>query len=144
MIILQSYSKAELSNQNQTGCGESLKHANHIFSYRIGKNIPKDRIVSLLWEGNFCGRFTGDKEWIIVAWNGEGFVLLEHVYQNITQKLKNYKNFTNEQAVNLLIKEEAVQKFLNEYPKCTKCESIVFKLEDDQPVNICFMCYKKQ
>ena len=67
MIILQPYSKAELSNPNQIGCGESLKHGNKLFFYRLGKNIPKDRIVSLLWEGDFCGRATGDKEWIIVT-----------------------------------------------------------------------------
>ena len=76
-------------------------------------------------------------------WNKEGFVLLEHVYQDIAQKLKNYKNLTKKQAISLLIKEETMQKCLNEYPKCTKCGSIVFTLEDEQSKDTCFRCYKK-
>lgn len=128
-----------------TGCGEGIDYGQNTYYYIVGKRVPKDKVVSLSYEGCFCGRVHGEKEYIIVTWDGNDFVLLEHVYyEGVKKRLQRFRGLTPLEAIALVAEEERKhQEMLDAMPKCKICKtenSIL--IYDDQPRDVCTTCFK--
>lgn len=127
------------------GHGEGLTWATGTFYYKTAKHIPKDKPASLVQESCYRGRQNGDKDWIIVAWDGSGFVVLEHVFSDVRKAMLNYKGLSTLQAIEKA--QEKEKKWQEEYdalPNCKKCDrkaGIIF--HDNQPRDICSECFSK-
>lgn len=125
------------------GHGEGLHYNKKDYYYRHGCRIPKDKIVHLTYEGGYCGRQVGDKEYIIVAWDGKEFSVLEHLYSDVRLKLDRFKNLTPAMGIDLVRSE---QKKLEEdwarRPKCI-CGRPLIMFQDDQPKDQCINCYEQ-
>lgn len=129
------------SEPGRTGRGQSIKWHNGYYYYRIGCYIPKNKAVSLVHESGYCGRQNGDKDWIIVAWNGENFSVLEHVMIGLRKELSKYKGMTAEEAIDHMEaleakREDEWKKVMEKFPKCVKCGSPFIQLYDE----ICCKC----
>ncbi len=123
------------------GHGEGLKFGGQIYFYRVGKWVPKDKVVSLVHEGNWCGRQRGDREWIIVAWDCPDFVVLAHVHSGVSEALARFKGLSVAEAVKLVEDEMVVrQKEIEKTPKCSKCGRRIIRLEAEQLADECFSC----
>lgn len=153
------FSKVEMTIEavpNQTGIeghGEGCyfppnqKHS-QAYYYTVGKNVPKTKAALLKWEGNWSGRQNGDKAWIVVAWNGKDFSVLEHIHHYGTREVfSKYKGMTSEQAIKFAEEAEARRvadhhAFMAKFPKC-KCGKVALLLQDDQPKDMCMECFRK-
>lgn len=125
------------------GHGEGLKYQNNAYYYRTAKPIPKNKPAVLKWEGNWCSRQHGDVEYIIVAFNGKKFVVIEHEYPGSLQlKFKRVKNLSCEKAISLS-KEIFEKNKLRFYTSCKHCKGNVIVLEDKQPKDVCLDCFRK-
>ena len=123
------------------GHGEGISYNGKSYYYRDGKRIPKNKVASLMWEGNWCGRVHGDKEYIFVAWNGKSFTVLSHEYSYI----RKYNKMLPEDAILLKERElKRIEEDIARMPKCKKCGSIAYVFEEDQKNNECLTCYSKR
>lgn len=127
------------------GCGQCVELDGKWYYYRSPYFIPKDKPALLTWEGNYCSRQNGDKEHLIVAFNGKNFTVLQHVYPGgVKEAMAKYKGLTNEEAVALKHKEmEKAQKEYDAMPKC-KCGRIILIFEEDQRKDECVACFEKR
>lgn len=128
------------------GHGQGLKHDTQTYYYRVGKLVPRDKIVHLTYEGAYMGRVHGEKEYIVVAFDGEQFRVLEHVsYYGVKDVLQKFKGMTNAEAIAAVvaIREEIAAKFAA-LPKC-KCGNqagIIF--DERQKKDECLTCMNKR
>ncbi len=128
-----------------SGLGEGLYYQGKAFYYRVGKHIPKTHVVHLTSEDNYCGRQKGDFEYIIVAWDGTFFVVLDHVFfVGIRDKLKEYKGLSCKEAIALVEARYAkLQAYVDARPKCA-CGHGIILFHDDQRRDECSTCYDKR
>lgn len=79
------------------GHGQGLLYNGQAFFYASEIDIPKDRVISLVREGNR----KSDRSWLIVAWDEGhgGFRLLETVDRDLMHRIRPYRGLTAEQAV---------------------------------------------
>ena len=79
------------------GHGQGVIYNGHAFYYACEIDIPKDRVVSLVREGNRHS----SRSWLIVAWDEGhgGFRLLEIVDRDLMHRIRPYKDLTVEQAL---------------------------------------------
>lgn len=131
------------NSQGIEGHGEGLEYAGETFWYRVGKHIPKDKPVSVSAEHTWLGRCNGIKEWLILAWNGESFTVLEHVDSGLREEMKKYKGLSCEEAIE---KAKELKRERNAWketaPVCRVCNSYMIVFEDDQPDDLCLKCWK--
>lgn len=126
------------------GCGEGVLYGGDDFFYRAGKHIPKDKVVHLTWEGNWCGRENGEKSYLIVAFNGTDFTVLEHVlYVGVQKSMKRFKGLSCAEAI-ALVEQEDVERERRDaaMPRCA-CGGILLLLDNDQPSGICYSCWRE-
>ena len=123
------------------GHGEGISYKDKCYYYRDGKRIPKNKVASLMWEGNWCSRIHGDKEYVYLAWNGKSFTILSHEYSYI----RKYNKMLPEDAI--LLKERELKKIEEDnkkLPKCKKCGKIAIVLEEEQDDKECLICFNKR
>jgi hypothetical protein len=132
-------------SKGSTGCGQSLKYGNQIYHYRSPHFIPKDKPAILMYEGNYCGRVNGDKEYLIVAFNGKNFTVLEHHYPGEAKRaMERFKGLTNEEAIALVQGEwDERQREYDAAPKC-KCGRLILRFETEQRDDECIACFEKR
>ena len=125
------------------GCGECLAWQGTGYYYRVGKHVPKDKVVHLTNETNYCGRQRGDFDYIVVAWDGATFRLLEHCYAGLRRVMEKYKSLTPSEAIAQKQAELAANRAaLDAALKC-KCGAPVILLDDDQPAGVCCKCFEQ-
>lgn len=123
------------------GHGEGIKYNNKYYFYRDGKKIPKNKVASLIWQGNYCGRINGDVEYIYVAWNGDSFTVLSHEYSYS----RKYNKLLPADAI--LLRQRELKKLdedLAKMPRCKVCNGIAYIFEKDQNKDECLSCFKKR
>ena len=127
----------------QEGCGEGLRYNDNNYYYINERSIPKNKPALLTWEGHWGGRQHGDKEHIIVAWNGKAFVVLEHVYPgHAREKFREYKGVSCLAAIDKRQKnDEENKRWLDNLPKC-HCGRPAILFDDKQPAGVCLMCFR--
>lgn len=126
-----------------TGCGESLCYGRIDYHYRVGKHVPRDRVVHLTNESNYCGRQRGDFDYIVVAWDGVAFRLLEHCYDGLRRVMEKYEKLTPSEAIAKKQSELTENHVaLDALVKCG-CGQSVLLLDDDQPAGVCFKCFRR-
>lgn len=86
------------------GRGNGVKYKD-LYYYYGESEIPKDKPAILKWEGSVHG----DKEWIIIAWDGQKFVFLEHVYSDVNGMMKKYKGLF---AIDAIKKRQEEQRMI--------------------------------
>lgn len=122
-----------------------MEYNSHYYFYRVGCWVPKDKIVHLTYEGGYCGRVNGDKEQIIVTWDGSDFVVLDHAYGgDLRTKMARFKGLTPAEGIALVQKEEQErQAYLDSLTKCKYCgERAGIRFENDQPDDVCLECFQ--
>jgi len=132
------------STDTSIGHGEGITWNNKTYYYRNELEIPKDKVVYLRWEGNYAGRQIGEKEWIIVVWDKEGFLLLEHLHYDVRGSMSKYKGKSAEQAISIITELNATQtamSFMGLKPSCHLCGKPVVKVCSSQPTDECYECY---
>jgi hypothetical protein len=131
--------------KGSTGCGQSLKYGSQFFHYRTPCFIPKDKPAMLMYEGNYCSRQHGDKEYLIVAFNGKNFTVLEHHYPGKAKEaMKRFVGLTNEEAIALVQGEwDERQRQYDEHPKC-KCGGLLIVFHEEQRADECSSCFDKR
>jgi hypothetical protein len=138
MQILNQSIDPFLSRPGIQGHGQGLNYKDKWYYYAGEKNVPKDK-PAIKWEGNWAGRVCGEKEWIIVAWNSENFVLLDHTYCGIRELKLKYNRLLAIQAIERKNQEEIkLQKERDAMPKCKKCGKPY--LEFGQKSGLCIKC----
>jgi len=127
------------------GHGEGVKYKDKYYYYRVGRRIPKNKVSSLMYEGGYAGRVHGERDYIIVAWNGKAFVVLKVSGEGfIREDMKKFKNKSVEEAIEIVEEAERKQKeWRDSFPKCKHCGEFAFVLEDDQPNDVCSECHEK-
>lgn len=116
----------------------------HLYFYETAKFIPKDRVVYVTSEGSYRGRVHGDKDYMIIAWNGTDFTVLEHMLPGeLRAAMKKYRGMAPDWAIILQqhIRDEQ-QAILDARPKCA-CGKPCIALYDDQPDGVCCECFLK-
>lgn len=141
MQVLSELVAPFFSSLGIEGHGEGIKYKNHYYYYRGEKRIPKNKPACLKWEGHWAGRVHGEKEWIIVAWNGQEFILLDHIYGNINYTMTKYKGLSAIDAIKKTQAEETErQRQLDAMEKCKKCGKP--RINFGQAKGLCVSCDK--
>lgn len=127
------------------GCGQALNYNGQFFHYRTPCFIPKDKPAMLMYEGNYCSRQHGDKEYLIVAFNGKSFTVLEHHYPGRAKEaMKRFLGLTNQEAIDLVQGEwDERQRQYDAAPKC-KCGALLIKFLNEQRDDECSSCCEKR
>lgn len=133
-------------SQGIEGHGEGVEYNGITYYYPLaGKHIPKNKVVALKHEGNFCHRIHGDKQYLIVCYDGqENLVLVDTVVSGSIQKeLRRYKGLPLIiDALELVNKVRTdVQEALDKVPDCVQCGGKVLLLDELQPRDTCFTCF---
>jgi len=127
------------------GIGQGVEHNHEFYYYHVNKYIPRDRAVAVRSESNYCGRQHGDIGFIIIAWDGEEFRVIERPSPGkVQEKLKKFKGMTAQQAIDLAMEEE--RKLIAEEaarPKCRGGQNLML-FEKDQRPDECLTCYHKR
>jgi hypothetical protein len=134
-----------ISHPGVQGHGEALKYKGRWYYYRGESLIPKNCVSQLKWEGNWAGRQVGEKDWIIVCWDGSTWICLDHTSFDIKDRMKKYKGKSPIEAIQMIKDEEQKEtERLAALPKCKECKKpIQFRMYDNQPRNICCNCFKQ-
>jgi hypothetical protein len=129
------------------GHGEGFTYLDRDYYYRCGCDIPKDRAVIVASEDDPCGRVRGTREYMVVAWDKDAFVLLDFSpLKGAKEMLAPYIDMTAEQAIawtkRLYEKRELHRK---KQWFCVDCQKLVdmydFKLRC--PADHCYECHSK-
>ena len=147
METVQVKYPAEPATSGSEGCGQGVDYQGKLYFYRTGKDIPKNKVAMLTWEGFYCGNMNGEKEWIIVAWNGKDFTVLEYVFSNVREEMKKYKGKTPEECIALRTAivehdEKKHKEWVASLTPCRICGKGVLVLEDDQADDECYDCHR--
>ena len=135
--------KVQATIQPNDEVGQGTEYESNEYHYRAGKIIPKNKAAALRWEGNWFGRSHGEVRYIIVAWNGKDFTVLESISGGIRKDMYKYKGISSEQAITLAEKHEKSAKAeWDAVPKCCKCKKPVVVLMKGQPNDICILCFE--
>lgn len=131
--------------------GEYVVYEGREFFAPAGRCIGRDRVVSLRWEGHYCGRVHGEREFILVAFNGTDFTVLEWAQSgHVREALAKYRGMTCAEAIT---HAQALQdaedrkraEFQARLPRCKVCSQPFIVFEDDLPDGICSReCLEKQ
>jgi hypothetical protein len=147
-VILQSVYEPVPKGNGSEGHGEGVEYEDTTYYYRVGKYIPKGKVVSLVHEGNFCGRENGEKDYIIVGYIGDDIVLIDtmpYACGSIRERMKEFKGLSVKECLELIEKErKEKEKEADGLPKCSICGKIALVLESDQGANECGSCYEKR
>ena len=147
MKYLTIYSKAEPTIQGvQEGCGESVEYNGKIYHYyAAGRAIPKNKICIMRYEGFFCGRINGDKDYLLICYDKDGrLVLLDNCPLGLKEAKSRFKGLTTEEAIQLSIKNQMhIEKMISERTPCSQCRAGVLLLADHQPYDMCYSCFSK-
>lgn len=141
---LQVSIPASPATNTAEGHGEGISWNNKTYYYRSDKEIPRDKVVYLKWEGNYAGRQIGEKEWIIVVWDKEGFLLLEHLHYDVRGAMSKFRGKSAEQAIKIVTDLNATQNamsYLGLKETCHLCGKPVVKECNFQPSDECYECY---
>lgn len=126
-----------------TGCGEGVSYEGHDYYYRVGKRIPKNKISVLKWEGDWGGRVHGEKMYLIIAHDGQDYIVLQHCHYEVKKYLEKYKNSTPQQAIQKIKDEQIRQEnWLKQFPKC-ECGNRIILIGEKQPKNKCYSCWER-
>ena len=127
------------------GIGEGIEYEGNTYYYRVGKRIPKNKVVSLRYESNYCGRVHGETIYIIVVWDGKNFIVLETATENIRESKQKYDGLSPKKAIAFAEKQENKTKaYFDAFPKCKKCKEPVIVLIDGQSSDMCISCFENK
>lgn len=147
MKILQSIYEPIPNSAGVEGHGEGVEYNGKTYYYRVGCWIPKNKVVSLVWEGNFASRIHGDKDYIIVGYKDDDIVLLDsNIYMGIRVHMKKFQNKSVDEAILMIEQEEqAREESWRNVPNCKSddCNNKVIRFSDEQPENLCYTCFEK-
>jgi hypothetical protein len=97
MIILNDFISVKKSGET-LGHGQGLVYNGEEFYYAAEREIPRDRVVSLVRGGNDSSKYKRNQEdngrrWIIVVYDkdSDGFLFLEHVILDLMHRMMVYK-----------------------------------------------------
>lgn len=114
MVFLKELLPIVPSGPGIPGHGQGLRHDGHSYYMATETEIPKNRVVSLVREGNHIhanvkeGRervwHEGAREWIIVAYDNatDQFVLIETVNRDLMRKLSKYKGRSPAEVIGII------------------------------------------
>ena len=129
------------------GHGQGTLYNGSYYYYRVGRNIPLDRVSSLRSEESYMGRVHGEISHIVVVWNGENFTVLDFVGRgdrSVQKVLRKYRGLSAQQSIEMAEQQEkAHQDRLAAMPKC-KCGRSAIVLIDRQHKDECMDCAKKR
>ncbi len=126
------------------GHGEGVLYKNKYYFYRSSHSIPKGKVVHVTWEGNWCGRVHGDKDYLIVLKTDDGILVLEECIYDIKGALKKYAGLSPEQAMKLADEVRNQRDWKLRAPLCSGCGKPFIKLRDGQPNDLCSVCYRRR
>lgn len=121
---------------------ETGSESQYYYAY-AGKRVPRDKAAAVRSEGPPCGRVRGDIDYMIVAFNGTDFTVLESVVtEGIRSAMRKYKGMTAAQSIQLAESEHKMrQEWIDNLKKCGTCERPVILLVDNQPDDRCARCF---
>lgn len=130
-------------NNGSLGCGESLKYQSDFYYYKTPCAIPRDKPALLCHEGTFLGRVHGEKNYILVAWNGFEFEVLEHPEAGKTKAATaKYTGLTAKEAIKLGGWATTKYECDSERYPCQYCGDAAIRFFDDQPDGVCSECHR--
>ena len=139
--------KPVCNSPSRIGHGEGIEYDNAYYYYIVGKHIPKDKVVALKSESQYCGRVNGEKEYIIITWDKsqQSFVLLEHCCYEVKRYIKKYIGKKPDEAIAMRMAElDKIQADYDATPKCSYCNNPVIVFHDGQDKNTCSSCFEKK
>jgi len=107
--------------------GEYIQYGRHMYFSQGGKPISRTRATWVTDEHNFNSRVRGEKEYLIVVWNGEDFTVLEQPGDGELRKaFAKYRGLGHDDAVRVardhLESLKRLQEELDRHlPKCPRC-----------------------
>mgnify|MGYP000207779118 CR=1 FL=1 len=127
-----------------TGHGEGIEYEGRTYYYRTPHWIPKDRISFAMREYSYRSRQRGDKEYVVIAPEGDHYIVLDVVADGILDVMKFYKDKTPQEAIaeDLELRRQ-IQIGLDAHPKC-KCENLLIRFEQEQRDDECLECFLRR
>lgn len=128
------------------GHGEGVEYNGRSYYYMVGKRIPKDKVVAIRWEGDWCGQVNGEVEYLVVVYSGSGneFLILEQSSKGyIREVMVKYKGREPFEVISFASREaKKRQEAFDSLPKCRLCGDVMIVFEDHQPKDVCLQCWK--
>lgn len=134
------------SGPGTEGHGEGVKIGGDLYFYRCPFLIPKDKVAVVMWEGNYCGRQRGDREYALLAWDTDAFVVIAQPQAGEVRKaMKRFSDMTPAMAIQKARDDyREATKWLDDLPPCMGCKRGVIVFDEGQPRNVCLTCFRKQ
>lgn len=123
-----------------TGVGECLSYNTGFYYARGTKKLSRTKVEIVRRESFYCGRQRGEIDWLIVAFDGTQFLVLEHVYSDLKRVLTKYKGLSALEAIERREKELAA---LTPRHYCS-CGRSAILFEEGQTREECLECYHQR